>query len=120
MNQFVQKMDRERRMALDNVGPIRMTFNEDEGDFESCPEGYCAGQAFCASDLDLFFKVTDAEVIEVTPYKRPGKNRVKIESSSFNHLTIDGERWNLYIKTVKTAGHWIYKGYSYVGIEVIE
>jgi len=114
-------MTDERRMALDGIAPIRMRLNESAGDFESCHHGWSEGQALCAFDLDLFFAVSEATIIEVIPKTRPGKNRVKIEAMRNNgaYLYIDGERWNLYMRTVIVAHHWIHKGYSYVQIEVI-
>ena len=96
MNPFVQRMTDARRMALDGVGPIRMIRNEFQEDFESCDNGWSMGQALCASDLDLFFDVCEAKIIEVIPKRRPGKNRVKIESVGAFSLHIDGEKWNLY------------------------
>jgi len=114
------KMTDARRMAIDGIGPITMTFNLLQGDYQSCKYGWSQGQALCAEELDLFFNVTKAKVIEVIPKRRPGKNRVKIErTNQAGYLRIDGERWNLYMRTVRTANHWIDKGYKYVQIEII-
>ncbi|MCK5642093.1 MAG: hypothetical protein KAJ19_14915 [Gammaproteobacteria bacterium] len=114
-------MTDERRMALAGIGPIRMTLNERACDFESCLHGWQNGQALCALDLDLFFAVSEATVIEVIPKRRPGMNTVKIsKSGEYSYLNIDGERWQLYMGTVTTAELWIDRGFNYVQIEVIE
>lgn len=115
-------MNDERRMALAGIGPIRMTLREEGGDFESCYQGWSEGQALCAFDLDLFFAVREATIIEVIPKLRPGKNRVKIEAMKGNgaHLYIDGERWNLYSRTVTVAEYWMHQGFNYVQIDIIE
>lgn len=108
-----------QQMALDNVGPIRMTLNELSEDFESCEFGWSNGQALCAFELDRFFAVSEATVIEIIPKRRPAKNRVKIGARNPNTLYIDKEVWSLYMRTIKVAEHWIYKGYEYVQIEII-
>lgn len=121
MNPFVQRMTDARQMALDGVGSIRMTLNDSQDDFESCNHGWHDGQALCAYLLDEFVDITNAKIIEVIPYRRPAKNRLKIESTSaFATLKVDGERTVLYVATLRVADHWIYKGYKYVQIEVIK
>jgi len=89
-------------------------------DFQSCEHGWSRGQALCAGELDLFFNVRKAKVIEVIPKLRPGKDRVRIARGGVCALHIDGEWWCLYSRTVAVAEHWIYKGYNYVQIEVLE
>ena len=114
-------MTDERRMAMAGIGPIRMTLNERAGDFESCLHGWQNGQALCAFDLDEFFAVSKATVIEVIPKRRPGKNRVRIsKSNEHGQLMIDDEKWRLYLRTVDVAELWIDRGFNYVQIEVIE
>ena len=97
-----------------------MSISEKRGDFESCKIGWIEGQALCACQLNLFFDVEGAKVIEVIPKRRSGVNRVRISANGVFSLKIDGEHWNLYRRTVIVAEHWIHLGYEYVQIEVIE
>lgn len=113
-------MNEKKRMAKDNVAPIGMTRSYNDCDFESCTWGWNCGQALCIAELDKFVAVTDAQIIEVIPKRRPGKNHLRIAYDDDLAMKIDGARARMYRDTVTVGNHWIDKGYKYVRIDVLK